>query len=94
VVLVAFLQGMVARVVHGEKRRTSAVVRKRKKWWLFQVWGWSACGGASYLWWSWWWLWLVAGTAGRERVGKKLQKRGRKAGFLPTLDPISFFLRP
>jgi hypothetical protein len=27
-------------------------------------------------------------------VGKKLQKRGRKAGFLPTLDPISFFLRP
>jgi hypothetical protein len=35
VVLVAFLRGKVVGVIHGEKRKISAEVRKRKKWWLF-----------------------------------------------------------
>jgi len=33
VVLAAFLRGAVAGVVHGEKMKTSAEVRERKKWW-------------------------------------------------------------
>jgi hypothetical protein len=44
VVLEAFLRGAVAGVIHGEKMKTSAEVRERKKRWLFQAWGWSACG--------------------------------------------------
>jgi hypothetical protein len=44
VVLAAFLQGAVAGVIHGEKMKTSVEVRKRKKRWLFQAWGWPACG--------------------------------------------------
>jgi hypothetical protein len=49
VVLAAFLRGAVAGVVHGEKIKTSAKVRERKKRWLFQAWGWPACGWDSYL---------------------------------------------
>jgi type VI protein secretion system component VasK len=56
-------------------------------WWLIG-------GYVGFMWWSWWWLWLVARTAKRERERKKLQKRGREAGFLPTLDPIFSSLKP
>jgi hypothetical protein len=35
VVLAAFLRGKVVGVIHGEKRKTSAEVRERKKRWLF-----------------------------------------------------------
>jgi hypothetical protein len=55
---------------------------------------WSIGGYVDFMWWSWWWLWLVARTAKRERERKKLQKRGREAGFWPTLDPIFSSLKP
>jgi hypothetical protein len=81
-----FLRGTVAGVVHGEKRKTSAEMRERKKRWLFQVWGWPACGWASYLCGagggSGWWL-ERQGERGRD---KKLHKQGRNASFWPTLD--------
>jgi hypothetical protein len=38
---------------------------------------------------------LIGGWNGGEREGeKKLQKRGREAGFWPTLDPLFSSLRP
>ena len=82
-----FLRGTMAGVVHGEKRKTSAEMREMKKRWVFQVWGWPACGWASYLWWSWWWLWLVAGMTGRERERKKTTETGQKGWFLADFGP-------
>jgi hypothetical protein len=81
---------MVAGVVHGEKRKTSVEVREMKKWWLFQAWWWSAGGWASYLWWSWWCLWLVAGAGKRERERNKLQKRGVEGLVLADFEPDCF----
>jgi len=52
VVLAAFLRGAVAGVVRGEKMKTSAEMRERKKRRLFQAWGCPACGWDSYLWWG------------------------------------------
>jgi hypothetical protein len=61
---------------------------------------WCSVGGCvGFLWWSWWWedrwwgWWWLKRRRERGRE-EKLHKRGREAGFFPTLDPIFSSLRP
>jgi hypothetical protein len=55
---------------------------------------WSVGGFVGFLWWSWWWrswlwLWLVAGTAGREREKKTAETGAEGLVFGRLWTPFS-----